>query len=79
MKNGQLQLQLQLAIFGLHFIKVSSFFMPMMWTYKIFMNSQLEIQANCNNHKKFQKELLIRSTSKLSLKNDFLRFFWVRT
>ena len=48
-----------MAIFGLHYIKVSSFFMPLMWTYKIFMNSQLEIQANCKDHKKFQKDLLI--------------------
>ena len=53
--------------------------MPMKWTYKIFMNSQFEIQANYNDHKKFQKDLLIRSTSKLILKIfgvffDF--FFW---
>ena len=48
-----------MAIFDLHYIKVSSFFMPMMWTYKIFMNSQFEIQANCNDHKKFQKDLSI--------------------
>ena len=51
--------------------------MPMKWTYKIFINSQFKIQANCNDHKKFQKDLLIKSTSKLSLKNDFFRyFFW---
>ena len=31
----------KIAIFGLHCIKVSSFFMPMKWTYKIFMNSQI--------------------------------------
>ena len=30
-----------MAIFGLHYIKVSSFFMHMQWTYKIFMNSQI--------------------------------------
>ena len=53
--------------------------MPMKWTYKIFMNSQFKIQANCNDHKKFQKDLLIRSTSKLSLKNDFFAIFLVRT
>ena len=68
-----------MAIFGLHYIKVSSFFMPMKWTYKFFMNSQFKIQANCNDHKKFQKDLLIRSTSKLSLKNDFFAIFLVRT
>ena len=65
-----------MAIFGLHYTKVSSFFMPMKWTYKIFMNSQFDIQANCNDHKTFQKNLLIRSTSKLSLKNDFFRDFF---
>ena len=66
-----------MAIFRLHYIKVSSFFMPMKWTYNIFINSQIEIQANCNDHEKFQKYLLIRSTSKLSMKNDFWRlFFW---
>ena len=67
----------KMAIFGLHYIKVSSFFMPMKWTYKIVMNSQFKIQANCNDHKKFQKDLLIKSTSKLSPKNLFFsRFFW---
>ena len=45
--------------------------MPMKWTYQTFINSQFEIQANCNDHKKFQKDIqvLIKSTSKLSLKN----------
>ena len=51
----------KLAFLGLHYIKVSSFFIPMKWTHKIFMNSQFEIQANCNDHKKFQKDLLIKS------------------
>ena len=68
----------ELAIFGLHYIKVSSFFMPMQWTCKIFMNSQIKIQANCNNHV-FHRDLLIRSTSKLSLENDFFAIFLVRT
>ena len=40
------------------------------------MNSQFEIQANCNDHEKFQKYLLIRSTSKLSLKKYFLAIFF---
>ena len=62
---------LKIAIFGLHYIKVSSFFMPMQWTYKCFMNSQILIQANCKDHVKFHRNLLIRSTSKLSLKNCF--------
>ena len=56
----------KMAIFGLHYIKVSSFFMPMKWTCKIFMNSQFKIQANCNDHVKFHRHLLIRSTSKLN-------------
>ena len=50
--------------------------MLMKWTYKIFMNSQFKIQANCNNHVKFHRDLLIRSTSNLSLKNDFFRDFF---
>ena len=50
--------------------------MPMQWTCKIFMNSQFKIQANCNDRKKFQKDLLIKSTSKLNLKNDFFRDFF---
>ena len=33
----------KMAIFGIHYIKVISFFMPMKWTCKIFMNSQLAI------------------------------------
>ena len=37
------------------------------------------MQANCNDHKKFQKDLLIKSTSKLNLKNDFFAIFLVRT
>ena len=63
-----------MAIFGLHYIKVSSFFMPLEWTCKNFMNSQFQIQANCNDNKKFQKDLLITSTSKLSPK-IYLYFF----
>ena len=31
----------KMAIFGLHYIKVSSFFMSMQWTYNFFMNSQI--------------------------------------
>ena len=40
------------------------------------MNSQIQIQANCNDHKKFQKDLLIRSTSKLSPKIYFFAIFF---
>ena len=64
-----------MAIFDLHYI--SSFFMPMQWTCKIFMNSQFEIQANCNDHVKFHRDLLIRSTSKLSPKIYFFAIFLV--
>ena len=35
-----------------------------------FMNSQFQIQANCNDHVKFHRDLLIVSSSKLSLKID---------
>ena len=66
----------KMAIFGLQHIKVNSFYIPMKWTYKIFMNSQFKIQANCNDHKKFQKDLLIKSTSKLNWKNDFFAIFF---
>ena len=65
-----------MAILGLHYIKVSSFFMPMKWANKIFINSQFKIQANCNDHKKFQKDLLIGSTLKLNLKNDLFAIFF---
>ena len=68
-----------MAIFGLHYIKVSSFFMPMQWTCKNFMNSQNLIQANCKDHVKFHRNLLIKSTSKLSLKNCFFAIFLVRS
>ena len=53
--------------------------MPMQWTYKNFINSQILIQANCNKHVKFHRDLLIISTSKLSLKNDFFTIFFVRS
>ena len=51
-----------IAIFGIHYIKVSSLFMSLQLTYKIFM-----IQDNCNDHVKFHRDLLIRSTSKFSI------------
>ena len=35
------------------------------------MNSQFLLKAICNDHVKFHEYLLIRSTSKLSLKIDF--------
>ena len=70
---------LKIAIFGLHYIKVSSFFMPMQWTYKFFMNSQIVFQANCKDHVKFHRNPLIRGTSKLSLKNCFFAIFLVRS
>ena len=51
--------------------------MPMKWTYKIFMNSQFKIQANCNDHKKFQKDLLIRDYFKIEPEKWFFcDFFW---
>ena len=65
-----------MAIFGLHYIKVSK---AMKWAYKIFINLEFKIQANCNDHKKFQKDLLIESTLKLNLKNDLFAIFLVRT
>ena len=65
----------KMAIFGLHYIKVSSIFMSLQLTYKIFMNSQFYIQDNCNDHVKFHRDLLIRSTSKLSLKIYFFAIF----
>ena len=40
---------------------------------------QFKIQANCNDHKKFLKDILIKSSSKLSLKIYFFAIFWVRT
>ena len=66
-----------MAIFVLHYIKVSSFFMLMKWTYKFFMNSQFKMQANCNDHVKFHRDLLIRSTSKFSPKIYFSPIFLV--
>ena len=53
--------------------------MPIKWTYKMFINSQFKIQANCNDHKKFRKDLLNKSTSKLNLKIYFFAIFLVRT
>ena len=67
----------KMPIFGLHYIKVSSIFMPLQLTQFFVMNSQLWIQANCNDHVKFHRDLLIRSTSKLSLKIYFFAIFLV--
>ena len=33
--------------------------MPMKWTYKFFMNSKFKIQANCNDHVKFYRDIRI--------------------
>ena len=69
----------KMAIFGLHYIKVSSFCIPMQWTSKIFYEF-----TNLNSSKlQWPQEISKRSidykTSKLSLKNDFFRIFLVRT
>ena len=41
------------------------------------MNSQFKIQANCNHHVKFHRDLLIRSASKFNLKIYFWGAFFL--
>ena len=44
-------------------------FIPLQLAYKIFMKSEIKIQAFCNNCVKLQRDLLITNISKLTQKN----------